>query len=55
MINNPTPWYRRLWTGIEISPAIVTAKEVVDNLVKAKVNYAVIFIKDGDFAYYKVV
>ena len=46
------PWYRRLWTGIEISPVTVTGKEVVDNLVKAKVDYAVIFMKDGDYAYY---
>jgi len=46
------PWYRRLWSGIEISPVTVTGKEVIDNLVRARVDYAVIFMKDGDFAYY---
>ena len=46
------PWYQRLWTGIEISPVTVTGKEVIDNLVRAKVDYAVIFMKDGDYAYY---
>lgn len=50
--SNTVPWYRRLRTGIEISPVTVTGKEVIDNLAKAKVDYAVIFMKDGDYAYY---
>ena len=57
------PWYRRLMVGMEVGPTAAndkdqvfysraTGKEIVENLVKAKVEYAVIFMKDQDFAYY---
>ena len=56
-------WFLRMRTGIEIGPtgqndedeifmSRATGKEMVDNLVTAKVDYAVIFIKDYLFAYY---
>jgi hypothetical protein len=57
------PWYRRLMVGIEVGPTGANDKdaifysrakgqEIVKNLVKAKAEYAVIFMKDQDFAYY---
>lgn len=57
------PWYRRLMVGMEVGPtgandkdqifySRVTGEEIVENLVRAQVEYAVIFMKDQDFAYY---
>ena len=57
------PWYRRLLVGIEIGPtgandkdniymARATGKEIIENLVKARTEYAIIFMKDQNFAYY---
>jgi len=57
------PWYRRMWVGIEVGPnasndqdrvfySRASGKEFLGNLVKANVEYAVIFLKDQDFAYY---
>lgn len=57
------PWYRRLMVGIEVGPtgandkdsifySKATGKGIVRNLVKAKAEYAVIFMKDQDFSYY---
>ena len=57
------PWYRRLIVGIEIGPtgandgddvymARATGREFVANLLGARAQYAVIFMKDHDFAYY---
>jgi hypothetical protein len=57
------PWYRRLMVGIEVGPtaandkdrifyARATGKEIVERLVSARAQYAVIFMKDQDFSYY---
>lgn len=57
------PWYRHRLLGIEVGPSgandqdsifysRVSGKEIVKNLLKAKVEYAVIFMKDQSFAYY---
>jgi uncharacterized lipoprotein YddW (UPF0748 family) len=57
------PWYRRLMVGMEVGPTAAndkdqvvysraTGKEIVENLVRAQVEYSVIFMKDQDFAYY---
>jgi hypothetical protein len=56
-------WYKRTLVGMEVGPSQtnaedptfyskVSGKAIVDNLLKAKVEYAVIFMKDPDFAYY---
>jgi hypothetical protein len=57
------PWYRRLLVGMEVGPtgandkdgifySRATGKDIVEHLLKAHVEYAVIFMKDQDFAYY---
>jgi hypothetical protein len=57
------PWYRRLLVGIEIGPtgandkdniymAKATGKAFVEQLLRAKAEYGVIFMKDMEFAYY---
>ncbi len=57
------PWYRRLWVGMEVGPSGVNQNDpafysrasgqaIVEGLLKANVDYAVIFMKDQDFAYY---
>jgi len=57
------PWYRQRLVGIEVGPSgandedsafysRVSGKEIVENLLKAKVEYTVIFMKDQSFAYY---
>ncbi len=57
------PWYRRLLVGIEVGPtgandkdpiymARATGKEIVRNFIKASAQYAVVFMKDQNFAYY---
>ena len=57
------PWYKRTMAGIEVGPSETHAKDpmfysrasdktIVRNLLEAKVEYAVIFMKDCDFAYY---
>jgi hypothetical protein len=57
------PWYRRLWVGMEVGPSGVnqtdsifysraSGQAIVESLLKANVDYAVIFMKDQDFAYY---
>lgn len=57
------PWYRRMLVGIEIGPtgandkddvyiARATGKEIIENLAKARAEYAIIFMKDQNFAYY---
>ena len=61
--SSAVPWYRRLLVGIEVGPSGVNQQDpfffsrasgeaIVENLLKAKVEYAVIFMKDQDFAYY---
>lgn len=62
-MNAELPWYRHRLLGIEVGPSgandqdsifysRVSGKEIVKNLLKAKVEYAVIFMKDQSFAYY---
>jgi len=57
------PWYRRLLVGIEIGPtgandedqvymSRATGREIVANLLRARAEYGVVFMKDHDFAYY---
>ena len=57
------PWYRRLLVGIEVGPTAAndkdeifysraTGKGIVESLVRARAEYAVIFMKDQDFSYY---
>ncbi len=57
------PWYRRLWVGMEVGPSganqtdpifysRASGQAIVEGLLKANVDYAVIFMKDQDFAYY---
>lgn len=57
------PWYRRTLVGMEVGPSETDAKDpgfyskvsgkaIVQNLLKAQVEYAVIFMKDPDFAYF---
>jgi hypothetical protein len=57
------PWYRRLLVGIEIGPtgandvdeiymARATGAEWVRNLLAARAEYGVVFMKDQNFAYY---
>lgn len=61
------PWYKRTMVGMEVGPSEtdpenpakdemfysrVSGKAIVHNLLKARVEYAVIFMKDWDFAYY---
>jgi hypothetical protein len=59
----PVPWYRKTLVGIEVGPtganahdsvymARATGKEIIENLVRAKVEYGVLFMKDMEFAYY---
>lgn len=58
-----SPWYRQLLVGIEVGPtgandkdqiymARVSGKEIIENIVKSKSEYLVIFMKDQDFAYF---
>ncbi|MCL5019795.1 MAG: beta-galactosidase trimerization domain-containing protein, partial [Patescibacteria group bacterium] len=58
-----SPWYRQLLVGIEVGPtgandkdkiymARASGKEIIENIVKSKSEYLVIFMKDQDFAYY---
>lgn len=57
------PWYRRLLVGMEIGPtgandkdsiymSRCTGAKMVENLLRAKAQYGVIFLKDQKFAYY---
>ena len=57
------PWYRKLKVGIEIGPtgnndgddifmSKATGKEWIEQLVVAKAQYAVLFMKDFEFAFY---
>ncbi len=57
------PWYRRLWVGMEVGPSGANqtdpvffsrarGQDIVEGLLKANVDYAVIFMKDQDYAYY---
>ena len=58
-----TPWYRRYLVGIEWGPTGANDRdrvymsrahggEIIRNLVKARAEYAVVFMKDMKFAYY---
>lgn len=57
------PWYRRNLVGIEWGPtgandkdsiylSKATGKQIIGHLVKAHAQYAVVFMKDMEFAYY---
>jgi len=57
------PWYRRLRVGIEWGPtgandkdriylSQASGKQIIEALVRAKAEYAVVFMKDQNFAYY---
>jgi len=57
------PWYRRLLVGIEWGPtgandkdraymARADGREIIRHLVRARAEYAVVFMKDMSFAYY---
>jgi hypothetical protein len=57
------PWFRRRLVGVEIGPtgandqdriymSRATGREWVENLLRAKAEYGVLFMKDQDFAYY---
>lgn len=64
---NKVPWFKRTLVGMEVGPSDtnplhpaadptfysrVNGKTIVQNLLKARVEYAVIFMKDWNFAYY---
>ena len=57
------PWYEGLLVGIEVGPtgandrddiymSRANGKDIVQNILKAKAQYLVIFMKDQNFAYY---
>ncbi len=57
------PWYRSLLVGIEWGPtgandhdavymSKATGKQIIDHMVQARAEYAVVFMKDFAFAYY---
>lgn len=58
-----SPWFKRLLVGMEIGPtgandhdsvymSAATGSKWVDALVRARSQYAVVFMKDQNFAYY---
>ena len=57
------PWYKRSLVGIEVGPtgansedgqffARASGKEIITQMLAARAEYAVVFMKDQDFAYY---
>lgn len=61
--NGRSPWFRNRWLGIEIGPtghndkddlfmSGITGKEIIEKVANANAEYAVVFFKDWQFAYY---